>query len=408
MNKISVAVAAPQIGISPESISYSFVFDEVYYLAGKGLDVHVIREFQGGTSLCYGIYFHGLEKLVDVSTSISTLENLPMYPPVSLLRRPATIYWENLFARNISKVVIDYKADLIHAHFAYPQGLAGLIAKKKTKKPLVVMVHGIDILVEPQTHYGLRLSKSIDAAVRWVLNDADLVIAASNATYNEACTIVRQTDKVRLIPNAVDTAKFHPSLDCSWLKKKLNIENCNVVFSLASHRPVYGLEYLIRAVPIVTKEKHDVIFVIGGDGSLRGFHERLAAELGVKEKIKFVGQIPRSQTPYYFGISDMLVVPNLQMAFGIVVSEAMACGKPVISSKVSGALDQIVDGYNGFLVAPKSPTEIAEKILWLLDNPSDAKRMGLRGRGIVEKKFNMETRIEHILLLYQELLEETT
>lgn len=403
---MSIVVATPQIGSSPKSVSCSFVFDEVHRLAKKGVNVHVVNEVQGGTSIDNGVYFHGLKKWVDVGAVVSTIKNLHTYPPISLMRRPASIYWENLLARNIIEVVVDCKSDLIHAHFAYPEGVAGLLAKRETKRPLIVMLHGDDILVEPQNHYGLRLSKSVDTSIKWVLNGADLVIAASNATYNEACRIVKETKKVHLVPNAVDTEKFNPSLDCSWVKKKLNIENCSVIFALASHSPVHGLEYLIKAVPIVTKEKDDVVFVIGGEGSLRTFHEQLAAKLGVKEKVKFVGLISRNQTPYYFAASDMLVVPSLQMAFGIVVSEAMACGKPVISSRVSGALDQIIDGTNGFLIKPQSPAEIAEKILWLLNNPISAKRMGMRGREIVEKKFNMDTRIEDILSLYRELLEE--
>jgi glycosyltransferase involved in cell wall biosynthesis len=163
---------------------------------------------------------------------------------------------------------------------------------------------------------------------------------------------------------------------------------------------------LIRAVPIVTKEKDDVVFVIGGEGPLRGFHEQLASKLGVKEKILFPGKIPMEQAPYYFAMSDTVVVPSLQEAFGLVVSEAMACGKPVIGSRVGGIPDQINDGYNGFLVQPRNPTEIAEKIAWLIDNSSEAKLMGMRGRKIAEEKFNIERRINHILSLYQKLLEK--
>lgn len=72
------------------------------------------------------------------------------------------------------------------------------------------------------------------------------------------------------------------------------------------------------------------------------------------------------------------MIPSLQEASGLVVSEAMACGKPVIGFKVGGILDQIVDGYNGFLVRPRNSIEIAEKILWLIDHPKKIKEYGYK------------------------------
>jgi N-acetyl-alpha-D-glucosaminyl L-malate synthase BshA len=406
MGKISVAVVSPPIGTSPETVQYSFIFDEAFWLARKGLSVHVVREFQGDISLSYGIYFHGLRKLIDIRAIVSALRKLPTYPPISLLRKPETIYWENLRALSLSKVIKNYEIDLVHAHFAYPEGFVGLLARKETKKPLVVTVHGNDILVESHSHYGIRLSRRFDAIVRWVLNDADLVIAASNATFNEVCKIIKKTDKVHLVPNGVDTEKFCPNLNCTCIKKKLGVEGLKVIFTLRNHRTCYGIEYLIRATPLVIKERGDVVFVIGGDGPLRSFHERLAVKLGVKEKVIFVGELTLDQKLHYFAMSDMVVVPSLQEAFGLVVSEAMACGKPVIGSRVGGIPDQIIDGFNGFLVQPRNPTEIAEKILWLIDHSSEAEFMGMRGREIAVKKFNIERRIDHILLLYQKLLEK--
>ena len=103
-------------------------------------------------------------------------------------------------------------------------------------------------------------------------------------------------------------------------------------------------------------------------------------------------------------MSDVTVVPSLQEAFGLVVSEAMACGKPVIGSNVGGIPDQIVDGYNGFLVEPKDPLKIAERILWSIDNPEAIKSMGINGRRIVEEKYDIEKRADNIISLYKQLL----
>ena len=403
MEKVSVAIISGPVGKTPEDITYSFVFDEAHRLAKRGLDVHVIRSLQEVASFSHVIHFHGLENTSRIKHIPFVFKHLNAIPSLGYLIPPWTLLFLSKYADAVANVTNSQNLDLIHAHFAYPEGFVGLLAKKETRKPLIVTVHGYDILVEPSVGYGVRLGKRINAIVRRVLNDADVVIAASRATFEEVCKIVNETDNVHLIPNGVDIERFNPNLNCSSIKRNLGIEGCTVIFTLRGHEPKYGLEYLIRAAPIVT-EKEDVVFVIGGDGSLRGFHEQLAVKLGVKEKMIFTGRIPGGEVPCYYAMSDIVVVPSLQEAFGLVVSEAMACGKPVIGTKIGGIPDQIINGYNGFLVQPRNPTEIAEKILWLISNPKEAKHMSMNGRKIVEKKFNINKRIDRIISLYKMLL----
>jgi glycosyltransferase involved in cell wall biosynthesis len=400
---LSVAVISEYVGKSPEEITYSFVFDEVYRLAKKGVNVHVVRGKIEGDSISYGINFHGIKKLIDPQALNMLMGNIMFYPPISLLRNPIYLYWENLYALNVSKIIEKYDLDLIHAHFAYPEGLVGLLAKRRTGKPLVVSVHGHDILVESSVRYGVRLDLRLDAIVRKVLKEADAVITASRTTFSEVSRIVGKTGKVYLVPYGVDIRKFNPNLDGSYMRRRWRIDDhVKVVFTLRAHEPKYGIEYLLRAASLL--KRNDVIFVIGGDGSLRPYHERLAVDLGIKEKTIFVGKILRNEVPYYYAMSDIIVVPSLQEAFGLVVSEALACGKPVIGTKVGGIPDQILNGYNGFLVKPKDPKEIAEKILWLLEHPDISKQMGMNGRKIVEEKFDIDKQVKSKLFVYEELL----
>lgn len=334
---LSVAIISRAVGSSPEEISFSFIFDEFYRLAQRGINVHVIRSKIGKDFLSYGIHFHGIEKGFDFKAFSSILKSLMTYPLISIVRKPPLVYQENLYVANILRVMKNNNVDLIHSHFAHYEGLVGLLVKKRTRRPLVVTVHGHDILIEPSVRYGARLSKRINIIVKRVLNEADAIIAASTATFIEACKIVHPADKVYLIPNGVDVHRFHQDVDCSNLRRVLNIsDEATVVFTLRSHEPKYGIEYLIRAIPLVLKDEKDILFIIGGDGSLRRYHESLAEKLGVREKIIFTGIIPQRILPQYYAMSDIVVVPSLQEAFGLVVSEAMASGKPVIGSKVGG------------------------------------------------------------------------
>ena len=402
--KISVVIISGSVGKTPKDITYSFVFDEAYRLAMRGIDVHIVRSKIEKSSFSYDMHFHGIKRIIDNGAIRLMLRNLSLYPQISLLRKPSSIYWENLYALNVSKIIKNKEVDLIHAHFAYPEGLIGFFSKRRTGKRLIVTVHGYDILIEPSIRYGARLRKGIDPIIRRVLNNSDAVIAASKATFSEVSKIINATDKVYLIPNGVDVENFNPNLDRVQIRRKLGIEGCPVIFTLRSHEPKYGIEYLIRAIPLVIKEKDDAVFVIGGYGSLRSFHERLATKLGVKEKVIFTGRIPQKEKPYYYTMSDIVLVPSIQEGFGLVVSEAMACGKPVIGSNVGGIPDQIIDGYNGFLVQPRNPSEIAKRILLLISNPKEAKRMGMNGRKIVEEKFNINKRIDKITKLYERLI----
>jgi len=84
----------------------------------------------------------------------------------------------------------------------------------------------------------------------------------------------------------------------------------------------------------------------------------------------------------------------------------MATGKPVIGTNVGGIPDQIIDGYNGFLVPPRDPEAIAQKILYLVEKPEKSREMGKNARQVVEEKFNIEKRIDKIIEIYQQLSEK--
>jgi glycosyltransferase involved in cell wall biosynthesis len=403
MEKLSVALIS---GLIPKNIfdAYSFVFDEASRLAKRGLDIHAIRTFTEVENSCFDIHYHGINSSLGVSYFSFFVKHWGSFPRASFLLPPWRLLYLSKYAETVSSVIDKNNLEIIHAHFAYPEGFVGLLTKRETRRPLVVTVHGTDILIEPSIGYGVRLNKKYDSMVRSVLDGADCIIAASNATYDEALRISTNVKKVKLIPNGVDTDRFNISLDASDLRLHLGIRNQFVVFSLRTHEPKYGLEYLIRAAQIVANHRLNVIFVIAGDGFLRQYHEKLAEELGIRKNIIFAGKITSEEVPFYYALSDLVVVPSLQEAFGLVVSEAMACGKAVIGSNVGGICDQIIDGYNGFLVEPRNFKKIAEKILWAVTNSEELKEMGMAGRRIVEQKFNIERRIDAIIEIYKDLL----
>lgn len=179
---ISVGIVSGSVGKTPEDVHYSFVFNEARKLSESRVNVHIVRSKVEDDSFSYGMHFHGMKKRIDAHAFRITFKNLLYYPPAYLLRKPKSIYWEywiNRLALNATEVIRNNHVNLIHAHFAYPEGLVGLLTKKETGKPLVVTVHGYDILAESAVRYGVRLDKRIDTITREVLNEADAIIAAS-------------------------------------------------------------------------------------------------------------------------------------------------------------------------------------------------------------------------------------
>ena len=382
----------------------SFIRDEACGLVNNGVVVHVGRwshvsqGIPAKTRIVDGVLIHDVRfNLADFLFSLPNLLELPR-PRLSRLKETGILL---SYSRGVEKLVRKHNVDLIHAHFAYPEGVVGLVAKKRTGRRLLVTLHGYDILVEPTVNYGCRLDPEIDRVVRRVLREADGVIAASSATYNAAVELGCPSSRLALVPNAVYMKEFCP--DASFAREKLGLRNYPVVFTLGSHEPHKGMEYLIRAIPLVLREVPDAIFVIGGDGSLRNYHESLAKSLVVSGNVVFTGRIARQEVSYYYAASDVFVIPSIVEAFGLVIIEAMACGKPVIGTNVGGIPDTIIEGLTGFLVSPRDPRGLSEKIVLLLKSSRLRGEMGRAGKEIVKKKFNMEERIKRIVRLYESL-----
>jgi glycosyltransferase involved in cell wall biosynthesis len=390
---------------NPLDDAKSFVFDEITRLAQRNINLHVASfDFKGSTK-AYNIFFHDANKY-DFLVFPLIIHRIAYYPFNSILCSPYKLFLELSYAEHVARLMKRVKPDFLHAHYAYPEGWVASLAKisSKNRIPLVVTLHGYDILVEPTLGYGIRLWKRYDALVRYVLNDSDLVLVASKAVFNEAAKLVSNIQKLHIIPYGVDIQYFNPNVDGSYIKQLYEGEDKQIVLTIARDFKRKGIIYLLLAIKQILSFRKDVLFIIGGYDKLLKYYELLSIKLGVSRHVIFTWKIPRDIVPKYYAASDVVVVPSLQEAWGLVATEAMACGRPVVASRVGGLPDQVIDGYNGFLVPPKDPKALADRILYLLENPSEARRMGLNGRKLAVEKFDIEKRIDKIVKLYQELV----
>ena len=403
--RLSVAVVSGTVGKTPEDITYSFVFDEIYRLAQSGVEVHVVRSRIESESISYGIHFHGIERKYDTEALNFLARNITCYPPISLVRKPTVLYGENLYALNVAKVVERNAINLIHAHFAYPEGWIGLLcqAKLKTRVPIILTSHGYDLNIVKEHKYGIRLDSRYNLIIKKVCKTADHIIVPSKLLFLRAVEAGADPSKVSLIPNAVDLEVFNPrKVDDYSFREKYKLGDTRIILIIRALRKYYGIDRIIRIVRKIP-DNLNVKFVIIGGGAPYTDLLRMTSNM-LRRKIIFLGTIPHSEVPYAVAAADVVIDP-CPIGQGINILEAMAMEKPVIGIQTR-LWDYIINGYTGFLVTDDD--EIVEKMFYLIKNPSEAKRMGTNGRRLIKEKFDVNRRIEKIISLYGDFVNRCT
>jgi len=407
---MKVLLVSAYFPVKPEDPARSFVRDEAFALSDSGVDVHVARWRYAGRlfstrgSVVDGIHVHGL-KLFSPKNLLVGLGNVLRLPislfPVKELGRTGVFF---SYGKQVEAIVKRYNMDVIHAHFAHPDGFVASFAKKNTDKPLVISIWGYDVQSDLKSGYGSLSQKYTAYLVKRALMVADAIIVGDETHYNTVIQLIGegQKGKVYFIPAGIDIDRFNPNVDGSIVRKKLSITANQPVILFARHlRPIYGVEYLIKAIPHVIEKCPEAVFLVLGEGPLLNDLQQLADSLKVAEHVKFLGQVRKTEMPFYYAASDIFVDPCI-MGQGYAASEALSCGKPVVGFKVGQI--KVEDGKDGFLVKFGNVKEMAQKIIWLAENPSERQKMGVCGRKRVEKCFSLKSRISNIFDLYEKII----
>lgn len=403
MKKTRILIVARYFPLSKEEVLYSFVYEEAFRLTKECKKVSVVRGLYSKNLEIDGIRVYNLKR-VNLPSFSFLLKGIPSFPFSSFLHPFESYFYCSNYAQTTMQAAVEHRVDLLHAHFAYPEGFVASLARNFVRKPLVVTLHGSDILTEPSIEYGDRLRKDCDDKIRRVLETADKVLAASKAVCNEALKAGCNRNRLEYLPNGVDLNRFNLELDGGWVQGKLGVGKKPIVLTVRALVPKNGVEYLIMSALEVCKRCPEIVFLIVGEGPLRLALEKLVNDMGLSKNVIFLSKASYDDLPYYYSACDVFVIPSIMEAFGLVTVEAMACGKPVIGTSVGGIPDTIEDGKNGFLVPPRDPQSLAEKIILLLENQDLSKEMGVAGREMAEKKFDINKRISRIMEIYSELV----
>jgi rhamnosyl/mannosyltransferase len=162
------------------------------------------------------------------------------------------------------------------------------------------------------------------------------------------------------------------------------------------------VNYLLKAVQLLNRDDFKLILV--GDGDLKQVYLDLAQAFGIYDKVIFTGYVPDEELIRYYNLCDFFVLPSIDKseAFGMVLLEAMACGKPVIATNLPG-VRQVVDWkVDGRLAKPKDAEHLAEQISYFLDHPKEIEKYGEAGRKKVLEKYSWSTVVQQIISLYNQ------
>lgn len=272
--------------------------------------------------------------------------------------------WRNYNPRKffaILKLCRKYDIDIIHAHLEKPI-LGSLLATFFCKVPVIIHEHG-PVFRSGWKHTIYRVG------LRFLGNRAAAVIAVSNATAD--CLVKRvglNRNRICVIHNAVDLDRFQPDeLKRRQIREKLSIAADDIVIGFAGRLSlVKGADLLIEAFNSLAKKSERFVLVIAGDGEERKKLEARTENLGIIEKVRFLGFV--DNIAEVINAFDIAVVPSRQEPFGIVALEFMSMRIPLVSSNVDGLAEFITDGETALVPSANMPEEICRCIERLSTN----------------------------------------
>jgi glycosyltransferase involved in cell wall biosynthesis len=344
----------------------------VSFFARRGHQVHLITFREAEIP---HVQLHPIRRTVPVRIS----------PVASTIGKLGYLFYLRPVRKQIQKIA----PDILHAHWATSYGLLGAWSGYH---PFVLSTWGSDIFDFPQkSHWHKKM-------IEFVINRADHITATSRMLTDETRKYLKKEMEVFTVPFGVDIERFRPPDPVG--RRGITV---GIVKKL---EPKYGIEHLIRAFSMVSRQHSELRLLIVGDGSQETFLKQLCGELGITDRVTFAGLVEHDRVPEYLHRMDIFVVPSVlpSETFGVAAVEAAACQLPVIASHIGGLPEVVRDGETGFLVPPRDEEAIAERLSRLIADEPLRKQMGQAGRRFIEKHYVWQENAGKMERLYFQIL----
>jgi glycosyltransferase involved in cell wall biosynthesis len=297
--------------------------------------------------------------------------------------------------------------DIIFETFAGPFGVASGV-KKLFHLPIVIELHGI-IEEEERMHNIPRFYTDIihPKLIKRTLDLADGIVAVTEEIKKKLCETYKiKEDKIRVIPNGVNTSIFKP-MDQSIVRRDLNLdEDYHYIGFVGNLAPWQGVEYLIKVAPVVIESyKEKVKFLIVGDGIMKEKLIKMVVDAGLSDSFIFTGKVRYEVVPKYINSCDFCVAPfKPKLASPLKIFEYMACGKAVIASAIPHVAEILSSSNAGLLVSPEDSNYFAGAMIELLTNNELRQTLGKNGLNEVKRNHEWKIRADKLNAFLEDIL----
>jgi len=263
--------------------------------------------------------------------------------------------------------------------------------------PYGIILHGTELL-QMRAH-GRGIRKRLVA--RTLLGGASVIVTNSEWTRAMTLELLAQmdipvrADQVFAVPLGADLDRFRAGLDTSAVRAKYGLNGGRWMLTVGRLVEHKGQDQGLRALALLRESEPDLRYAVAGSGEYVSTLRALAAELGVEDRVKFIGHVVDDDLPALYNVATLYlgasrVAVNHVEGFGISLVEASATSLPVVAGREGGMPEAVVDGVTGLLADPYDPAALAAAIAKILRSPELAARLGAQGRSVAESKYSWE------------------
>ena len=302
--------------------------------------------------------------------------------------------------------VLGDESDVVHSHGygAFHTLLHPLVGKLRGRK-LVFTLHFHPDFSDWGGSRRLGLRKAFD---RWLgplstaAADDIIVHTAQEKSMAASFGLIPESARVHIVPSGIDIERFSRRPEHGFRERFGIGPSEKIVLYVGRVAQKKGLEFLLECAPIVLSRFPEVRFVVAGEDM--GLGKRMANEArkrGLGDRFLVTGPLDDECLVSAYYSCELLVLPSEYEAFGLVLAEAMACGRPCVASRVGGVPEVVDDGRTGILVPPRDSSSLAEAISTILSDPVQGQKMGEAGRAKAVREYSLERMTDRILAIYE-------
>jgi glycosyltransferase involved in cell wall biosynthesis len=320
---------------------------------------------------------------------------------LDVIRREIRPIWDIRGLQRLTDFLSGSSYTLVHTHTTKP-GIVGTLAARRARIPAIM--HTVHLFPFHEETGRLTTAAYVRAerlAARW----CDRIVTVSEYQRDWALRAgIGRPEQIIAIPNGVPADRARPTRLPAAVRAELGIGKAFMILSTGRLAEQKGLEYLIRAAALVRDDLPAARIVLAGDGPLRKQLSKLVSDLGLVGTVSLVGH--RSDIGDLLAAADLVVLPSLWEGLSISLLEAMAAGKPVVTTTIGSNREVTKEGETAVLVPPKDPERLAAAIRSLAANPGRLGELGRKGQEAQLERYTLQRMLDAYLDEYDRLLRQ--